>query len=192
MNLANRITMARVILVPFVMVFLLVPIPDWEWRSGGWALTGGELVATVIFVVASVTDWLDGYIARKHHWVTNFGKFFDPLADKLLVSTALISLVAMDRVPAWIAIVMIGREYAITGLRAVASTAGLVIAASKVAKWKTATQMVAIVLLMLNNFPFAFLDLPMDQIMLYISAILTLWSGFDYFYKNRHVIRTDE
>ncbi len=192
MNLANRITVARVILVPFVMIFLLVPTPGWGWQmAGGW-ISGGSLIATVIFIVASATDTLDGYIARKRNLITNFGKFMDPLADKLLVSTALISLVAMNRVPAWIVIIMIGREFAVTGLRSVASSAGTVIAASWFGKWKTVTQMVAIVLLMLNNFPFAYIKFPMDQVMLYLAALLTLLSGFDYFYKNRHAIRADE
>lgn len=192
MNLANRITVARVILVPFVMIFLLVPTPGWGWQmAGGW-ISGGSLIATIIFIVASATDTLDGYIARKRNLITNFGKFMDPLADKLLVSTALISLVAISRAPAWIVIIMIGREFAVTGLRSVASAAGTVIAASWFGKWKTVAQMVAIVLLMLNNFPFAYIHFPMDQVMLYVAALLTLLSGFDYFYKNRHAIRADE
>jgi CDP-diacylglycerol--glycerol-3-phosphate 3-phosphatidyltransferase len=191
-NLANRITVARVILVPFVMIFLLVPTPGWGWQmAGGW-ISGGSLIATIIFIVASATDTLDGYIARKRNLITNFGKFMDPLADKLLVSTALISLVAISRAPAWIVIIMIGREFAVTGLRSVASAAGTVIAASWFGKWKTVAQMVAIVLLMLNNFPFAYIHFPMDQVMLYVAALLTLLSGFDYFYKNRHAIRADE
>ncbi len=192
MNLANRITVARVILVPFVMIFLLVPTPGWGWHVQNTWLSGGAVIATVIFIVASATDTLDGYIARKRHLITNFGKFMDPLADKLLVSTALISLVALHQVPAWIAIIVIAREFAVTGLRSVASTSGTVIAASWLGKWKTVTQMIAIILLMLNNFPFVYLGFPMDQVMLYLSAFMTLWSGFDYFYKNRHAIRADE
>ena len=159
--------------------------------ANSW-VSGGAIIATVIFIVASATDTLDGYIARKRNLITNFGKFMDPLADKLLVSTALISLVALNKVPAWIAIIVIGREFAVTGLRSVASTSGTVIAASWLGKWKTVTQMIAIVLLMLNDFPFVYLGFPMDQVMLYVSALMTLWSGFDYFYKNRHAIRADE
>ncbi len=192
MNLANRLTVARVILVPFVILFLLIPTPHWGLQMDGRWLSGGAMLATVIFVVASATDTLDGYIARKHGLITNFGKFMDPLADKLLVSAALISLVALHRVPAWIAIVMIGREFAVTGLRTVASAAGVVIAASQLGKWKTVTQMVAIVLLMLNDFPLAYIGFPLDQVMLYLAALMTLWSGFDYFYKNRHAIRINE
>lgn len=192
MNLANRLTVARVILVPFVILFLLIPTPHWGLQMDGRWLSGGAMLATVIFVVASATDTLDGYIARKHGLITNFGKFMDPLADKLLVSAALISLVALHRVPAWVAIVMIGREFAVTGLRTVASAAGVVIAASQLGKWKTVTQMVAIVLLMLNDFPLAYIGFPLDQVMLYLAALMTLWSGFDYFYKNRHAIRINE
>ncbi len=188
MNLANRITIARMILVPVVMLFLLVPLPLFQVRAAGETITGGEILAALVFVIAASTDSLDGYIARKHQLITDFGKFMDPLADKLLVSTALISLVAMQRIPAWIAIVVIAREFAVTGLRAIASTQGRVIAASGLAKWKTALQMVALVAIMIDNWPFVYIGFPFAMLSMYAAVLMTILSGVDYFVKNRQVI----
>jgi len=189
MNLPNRITLARIFLVPVVMMFLLIKFDFGEIRIAGEMLTYSEILATIIFIIAASTDGLDGYIARKRRLVTNLGKFLDPLADKLLVTAALISLVEMDRLAAWIAIVIISREFAVTGLRLVAAAEGNVIAASKLGKLKTITQIVAIVLLMLNNFPFSFLHLPVSQWMIWLAVLITLISGVDYFMKNKHVIK---
>ncbi|PWI58242.1 CDP-diacylglycerol--glycerol-3-phosphate 3-phosphatidyltransferase [Sulfoacidibacillus thermotolerans] len=188
MNLANRITVARMIMVPVVMLFLLVRIPLFEVHAGGRVISGGELIAAFVFIIAASTDSLDGYIARKRKLITNFGKFMDPLADKLLVSTALICLVALQKIPAWIAILIIAREFAVTGLRAVASTEGEVIAASGLGKWKTILQMIALVEVMIGDFPFSYLGIPFDLITLYAAAIMTIVSGVDYFLKNRHVL----
>ena len=188
MNLANRITIARMILVPVVMLFLLVPLPLFQVHAAGETIAGGEIMAALVFVIAAGTDSLDGYIARKHQLITDFGKFMDPLADKLLVSTAMISLVAMQRIPAWIAIVVVAREFAVTGLRAVASTQGHVIAASGLAKWKTALQMVALVAIMIGNWPFVYIGFPFAKLAIYAAVLMTIVSGVDYFIKNRHVI----
>lgn len=188
MNLANRITIARMILVPVVMLFLLVPLPLFQVHAAGETIAGGEIMAALVFVIAASTDSLDGYIARKHQLITDFGKFMDPLADKLLVSTAMISLVAMQRIPAWIAIVVVAREFAVTGLRAVASTQGHVIAASGLAKWKTALQMVALVAIMIGNWPFVYIGFPFAMLAIYAAVLMTIVSGVDYFIKNRHVI----
>jgi len=187
-NLANRITIARMILVPVVMLFLLVPLPLFQVHAAGETIAGGEIMAALVFVIAASTDSLDGYIARKHQLITDFGKFMDPLADKLLVSTAMISLVAMQRIPAWIAIVVVAREFAVTGLRAVASTQGHVIAASGLAKWKTALQMVALVAIMIGNWPFVYIGFPFAMLAIYAAVLMTIVSGVDYFIKNRHVI----
>ncbi|MHB1682476.1 MAG: CDP-diacylglycerol--glycerol-3-phosphate 3-phosphatidyltransferase [Bacilli bacterium] len=188
MNLANRITIARMILVPVVMLFLLVPLPLFQVHAAGETIAGGEIMAALVFVIAAGTDSLDGYIARKHQLITDFGKFMDPLADKLLVSTAMISLVAMQRIPAWIAIVVVAREFAVTGLRAVASTQGHVIAASGLAKWKTALQMVALVAIMIGNWPFVYIGFPFAMLAIYAAVLMTIVSGVDYFIKNRNVI----
>jgi len=148
-----------------------------------------HLVAAIIFLVASATDWLDGYYARKYNLITNMGKFLDPLADKLLVSAAFILLVELDLLAAWIVIVIVSREFAVTGFRLVAAGEGVVLAASSMGKLKTASQLIAIALLLLHNFPFTYMNIPMDTIVIYIALILTVWSGLDYFIKNWHVVR---
>lgn len=189
MNLPNKITLTRIFLVPLIMLFLLIKFDFGEINIAGEVLTYSQILATVIFIIAASTDGLDGYIARKWRLITNLGKFLDPLADKLLVTAALISLVEMQRLGAWIAIIIISREFAVTGLRLIAAADGNVIAASKLGKLKTVTQIVAIVLLMLNNFPFSFLDLPVSQWMIWLAVFITIISGVDYFMKNWHVIK---
>lgn len=189
MNLANKITLARIFLVPVVMLFLLVKYDLGQFRFGHGVITVSEIIATLVFILAAVTDGLDGYIARKRKIVTNLGKFLDPLADKLLISAALISLVEMQRLDAWIAIVIISREFAVTGLRLVAAAEGQVIAASPLGKLKTIVQIIAIAALMLNNFPFSFIAFPFSQIFIWLAVLITILSGVDYFMKNRGVIR---
>ncbi|MDO3676351.1 CDP-diacylglycerol--glycerol-3-phosphate 3-phosphatidyltransferase [Paenibacillus ehimensis] len=188
MNLANRITLARIFLVPIIMLFLLVNVKFPHIRIEQFSITYNQIIAALIFIVAASTDSLDGYIARKRKLVTNLGKLLDPLADKLLVSAVLISLVEMNKVDAWIVIVIISREFAVTGLRQIALLEGSVIAASKWGKWKTAAQITAIIALLINNFPFAFINFRFDIVASWIAAIITIYSGFDYFIKNKHVI----
>ncbi|WP_019119191.1 CDP-diacylglycerol--glycerol-3-phosphate 3-phosphatidyltransferase [Brevibacillus massiliensis] len=188
MNLANRITLARIFLVPVVMFFLLVRYNFGTFTVGSISMTYNEVIAALVFILAASTDGLDGYIARKKKIVTNLGKFLDPLADKLLISAALISLVEMHRLEAWIAIVIISREFAVTGLRLVAAAEGQVIAASALGKLKTWVQIVAIVALMIRNFPFEPFHIPFDVIASWAMVVITLYSGYDYFAKNRNVI----
>ena len=176
MNLANKITIARILLIPLFMVTLLSRVPY-----------GGE-IAAFIFIVAALTDSLDGYIARKRKMVTNFGKFMDPLADKLLVSAALISLVEMARISAWVVFIIIGRELTISILRAVAASEGLVIAASWWGKLKTVTQVTTIIIILLDNFPFELIGFPADSIMQGIVVVVTIVSGFDYLKINKHIL----
>lgn len=174
MNLPNKLTTARMILIiPFVICMMI----------GG----DGKLrfLALAIFIIASMTDWLDGYLARKNHLVTNFGKFMDPLADKLLVSAAMICLVSMDRLPAWIVIVIISREFAISGFRLVASDNGIVIAAGWWGKCKTVSQMIMIILL-IGNFGGAFATL--EQVFIWLALALTVISLIDYIWKNKQVL----
>ncbi|ALS21709.1 MULTISPECIES: CDP-diacylglycerol--glycerol-3-phosphate 3-phosphatidyltransferase [Paenibacillus] len=192
MNLANRITLARIFLVPIIMFFLLVNVKFPHIRIDQFSITYNQIIAALIFIVAASTDSLDGYIARKRKLVTNLGKLLDPLADKLLVSAVLVSLVEMDKLGAWIVIVIISREFAVTGLRQIALLEGIVMAASKWGKWKTAAQITAIIALLLNNFPFAFIDFPFDVVTSWIAAIITVYSGIDYFVKNKHVLNFDE
>ncbi|MGB8957283.1 MAG: CDP-diacylglycerol--glycerol-3-phosphate 3-phosphatidyltransferase [Tumebacillaceae bacterium] len=188
-NMANRITLARISLVPIVMFFLLVRLDLGRIAVLGHFTTWSDILAALIFIIAAASDGLDGYIARSRKMVTDFGKFLDPLADKLLISAVLISLVELGRLDAWVAIVIISREFAVTGLRAIAAAKGNVIAASKLAKWKTTLQIIAVVSLILNNFPFTLFDFRFDLWMVYAMVIITVWSGIDYFIKNKHAIQ---
>lgn len=176
MNLANKITMFRVFLVPIFMIVFYLNFNNHDVISG------------IIFVIAALTDTLDGYIARSRNLVTTFGKFLDPLADKVLVSAALILLAEANRIPGWVVVIIIAREFAITGFRILAASEGITIAASSLGKFKTITQLIAITLLLFNNFPFNKINFPADMIMLYISLGFTVLSGYDYIYKNRQVI----
>jgi CDP-diacylglycerol---glycerol-3-phosphate 3-phosphatidyltransferase len=187
-NLANKITLIRIFLVPVVMIFLLVRFDIGHIQIGTVSLTVSELIATWIFILAAITDGLDGYIARKNRLITNLGKFLDPLADKLLITAALVSLVEMQRLEAWIAIVIISREFAVTGLRLIAAAEGYVIAASALGKLKTIIQIVCIVSLMLKNVPFSTIPFPFSEIATWLAVLVTLLSGLDYFYKNRKIV----
>lgn len=176
MNLPNKITIFRVCMIPIFLIFLLVP-----------GITGGRYIATVVFIIASLSDLLDGYLARKHNLVTNFGKFMDPLADKLLVSSALICFVDLGQMPAWIAIIIISREFIISGFRLIASDNGLVLAAGWWGKIKTTVQMIMSVMLIIN------LDNTiinvLEQVAIYLALVLTVISLIDYLVKNKDVLK---
>ncbi|MFD0943389.1 CDP-diacylglycerol--glycerol-3-phosphate 3-phosphatidyltransferase [Savagea faecisuis] len=188
MNLPNKITVSRVLLIPVFIIFMIIDFGMGELSFGGVTLSVERLIGTFIFIIASMTDWLDGYLARKHHLVTNMGKFLDPLADKLLVSAAFIILVEMQLAASWIVIIIISREFAVTGLRLLLAGEGEVVAANSLGKIKTVAQLLAIILLLFDNAFFALANIPAGEIMLYIALIFTIWSGADYFYKNRHVL----
>lgn len=147
-----------------------------------------HFVGALIFILASTTDWVDGYYARKLDLVTNLGKFLDPLADKLLVSAAFIILVELGYASSWIVIVIISREFAVTGLRLILAGQGEVVAANTLGKVKTWSQIIAISALLLHNLPFEWVDFPFATIALWVALIFTVWSGWDYFYKNRTVL----
>ncbi len=184
MNLPNRLTIVRIILIPIFMAFLLLQVP-----KGHTLFPHQDLVAAVIFILAAATDGLDGYIARKRHQVTVLGKFMDPLADKLLVSAALISLVELGSVPAWVAWTILGREFAVTGLRAIVSADGVVLSASKLGKIKTVTQVISISAILLHDWPFSLIGIPVGQPVLYIALFFTIISGVDYFLKTLKYLR---
>lgn len=173
MNLPIGLTLVRIVLVPLLMVFLIS------------SSRVHALIASVIFVAASLTDWLDGLIARRRNQVTTLGKLLDPVADKLLVAAALVSLVQIEMVPAWMVVVIIGREFAVTGLRGIAASVGVIVPASELAKYKTGTQYVAITLLILEKgvppryVPFHWLS----SVTLWVALILTIVSGIDYFIR---------
>ena len=177
MNLPNKLTILRVIMIPFFVVLLLYD---------GGSQASLRLAAAVVFILASLTDLLDGKIARKYNLVTNFGKFMDPLADKLLVCSALICLIELGQLPAWMVIVIISREFIISGFRLVASDNGVVIAASYWGKFKTVFQMLMIIVLILDlGGSFVLLE----QILIYVALILTVVSLVDYLMKNKDVLK---
>lgn len=189
MNIPNRITLSRIFLIPIFILLLSFPL-DWgSWSIGTTTLPIVHFVAATIFIVASGTDWLDGYYARKYDLITNLGKFLDPMADKLLVTAAYVLLIELGLAPAWVVILILSREFAITGLRLVAAGEGIVLAASSMGKLKTTFQLLSIIFLLLHNFPFSYLGWPIGEIMLYLALILTIVSGIDYFIKNWHVMK---
>ncbi len=177
MNLPNKLTIFRVaLIIPFVVIMLT----DFCGSMGKW-------IALTIFIIASLTDLLDGKIARKYNLVTNFGKFMDPLADKLLVSAAMICLVQMGKIPAWIVIVIISREFIISGFRLIASDNGVVIAASYWGKFKTVFQMAMVVLMIADIAQIALVT----TIIMWVALILTVISLVDYLIKNKNVMKED-
>ena len=170
MNLANKLTMLRVVMIP---AFVIVLYADFE---------GCRYVALALFAIASFTDFLDGYIARSRNLVTDFGKFMDPLADKVLVMTAMLMFVSLGQMPAWVLAVVLARELAVSGLRMIAATEGKVIAAAWSGKVKTASTMVCIILMLLPIPPV------LNTVCWGIILVTTVYSGVEYFTKNKHVI----
>lgn len=177
MNIANKLTIIRVCMIPFFVFFLLADI------FGEY----GKYIAAAIFIIASLTDLLDGHLARKYKLITDFGKFADPLADKLLVCSGLICFVQLGTLPAWIVIIIISREFIISGFRLIASNKGIVIAASWWGKYKTTAQIILVILLIVNfNSPVFNI---LEQIFIYLALILTVISLADYLIKNKNVIK---
>ena len=198
MNLATKLTIARVIAIPLFMLAFM-------WQAPGNSLVGdwGKIIATIIFIIAAITDYLDGYLARKYNMITTFGKFIDPIADKLLVSAALIVMVAyrdISYTSAWVTIIIIAREFAVTGLRLIFAEQGKVIEASKAGKFKTVTQLTAIITALI----FISIRIVLETqniaeqynwfntyygyviyVLMGIATIATIYSGYDYFRKNK-------
>lgn len=172
MNLPNKLTVIRILCVPIFIAFYV---------------TEHFYVATAIFIAASLTDMLDGKIARERGLVTNFGKIMDPLADKILVISAFVLLVEETQVASWMLIVILAREFIVSGLRTVAASDGIVIAAGMSGKIKTVLQMIAVPLMMLHNWIFNYIGVPMDRIMLWACVIMTIVSGCEYIIKNKDV-----
>ncbi len=173
MNLANKLTVFRVVLVPFYVFFMLTDFTAYN-----------RYIALTIFVIATITDKLDGTIARKYNMITSFGKFMDPIADKLLVCSALVCLVSSGEIPAWTVIVIIAREFIISGIRLIAAENGVAIAASWWGKIKTIAQMAMIIVILINADIFYILE----QILIYVSLLLTVVSAIDYILKNKNVL----
>ena len=180
MNLPNKLTVLRVILVPFFVFFLL---------GADCIGSFSPYIALIIFIVASLTDMLDGKIARKYNLITNFGKFMDPLADKLLVCSALICFVDMHRMPTWVVLIIIAREFIISGFRLIAAENGIVIAANYWGKFKTASQMIMIILLILH---FGGIFVTLEQLFIWLSLALTIISLITYIWQNKSVLSMQE
>jgi len=174
MNLPNRLTMVRIFLIPVFVAAVTLKIPH------------GDYIAASIFILAASTDGLDGYIARKRKMITTLGKIMDPLADKLLVTAALLVLVELHRMPSWVALIIIGREFAVTGLRVMAAAEGNIISAGQLGKVKTVTQIVAMVALFIKDLPIV-----LGYTALAVAVFFTVWSGWDYFYRSWRVIKKD-
>lgn len=179
MNTPNKLTVSRMIMVPFFVLFMLTSL-------GGEA---GKWISLAIFVVASATDWLDGYLARKYHLVTNFGKFMDPLADKLLVCSAMICLIETGKLAAWIVIVIIAREFIISGFRLIAVENGVVIAANYWGKFKTVSQMIMIILLIAD---LGGVFSVMEAVFVWLSVALTIISLITYIWQNKNVLSAEK
>jgi len=202
MNLPNKLTLSRIAVIPIIIIISLISyfnkIVLYGDLGAGTEITLENLILLVIFLAAAFTDYLDGYIARKHNIITNFGKFMDPLADKLLVFTILIVLLERNRFNAFgysfgfVITLMLAREFIVTGIRLIAVSDNIVIAASNLGKIKTVTQMVLIVFLLVNCYPFTLISTTIKDIIALILIVLagamTLISGFDYFIKNKAVI----
>ncbi len=178
MNLANKLTTLRVVLIPVFLVILLAPLVETPWN---------RYIAVAIFIIASLTDFLDGYIARSYNMVTNFGKFMDPLADKLLVCAAMISMVELGDLPAWVVIIIISREFAITGFRTLAMEANIVIAAAWWGKVKTTVQMIMIIFVLLPLQGKGIIWI--ENALIILAVFFTILSGLEYIVKNKSVLK---
>ena len=179
MNIPNKLTILRIILVPVFVACFYLPVE------------GAMYIAAAVFVVAYVTDLLDGYIARKYNLITDFGKLMDPMADKLLTAAAMIMLTAYGLCSPIATFLTIGRELVISAFRLVSATQGVVIAAGKIGKLKTLTQFIGIVLILLGNPLFNRIGVPFDQIVIWISVVLAMWSCTDYIVKNLKALKFD-
>lgn len=194
MNLPNKITISRILLIPIFLIFI-IPLPEWvlnrESLSGVTSFIEryGDIIGTIIFLVAALTDGIDGYIARKHNLVSNLGIFLDPIADKLLVSGALLALLQRNEVSAWIVIVIISREFIVTGFRLIASGESIVISANILGKSKTVLQMIFICCLLSKSF----IPVLGNSLLIFVLSVLvivsTIYSGWDYIYSNRQVLK---
>ena len=185
MNIPNKLTVVRVLLIPVFMILYLIP-SETVILVAGLEISWNMLCAGLVFILASVTDWLDGYIARKNSIVTNFGKFMDPLADKLLVTAALCCMLENGICPSWVVMIILAREFIVTGLRLIAASEGIVIAAGKAGKLKTVIQLITVIAAIFTG------KNGVVDILFYISALITALSGIIYIVQNKQLIKTGE
>ena len=193
MNLPNKLTVFRIILVPIMIFVWLFPYEQfnfmfYEFNFGSVSLSLLNIVVLVIFALASITDMLDGMIARKYNMITTFGKFADPIADKLLVNTTLIIMASKHLIPVLPVVIMLGRDIIVDGCRMIASKNGVVVAAGYLGKLKTVSQMIAIILVLLNNLPFELYGIPMASIVLWFATLTSVMGGYSYFIQLKDYI----
>ena len=187
MNLANKLTLLRIILIPFFIVCFYIPSLIVNTVAvNNYLIPYANLLGLIIFLLAAITDFIDGYVARKYNMITDFGKFMDPLADKLLVTAALLVLLENGLISGWVVFVILAREFIVTGFRTIAASKG-VIAAGWLGKIKTVVQFMMISTLLLLNYPFEIFNWPVDRIFIALAVVLTVASGVEYIYKNLHI-----
>ncbi|BEH90499.1 MAG: CDP-diacylglycerol--glycerol-3-phosphate 3-phosphatidyltransferase [Turicibacter sp.] len=188
MNLANKLTLLRIILIPFFIVCFYIPSLIVNTVAvNNYLIPYANLLGLIIFLLAAITDFIDGYVARKYNMITDFGKFMDPLADKLLVTAALLVLLENGLISGWVVFVILAREFIVTGFRTIAASKGVVIAAGWLGKIKTVVQFMMISTLLLLNYPFEIFNWPVDRIFIALAVVLTVASGVEYIYKNLHI-----
>ena len=188
MNLANKLTLLRIILIPFFIVCFYIPSLIVNTVAvNNYLIPYANLLGLIIFLLAAITDFIDGYVARKYNMITDFGKFMDPLADKLLVTAALLVLLENGLISGWVVFVILAREFIVTGFRTIAASKGVVIAAGWLGKIKTVVQSMMISTLLLLNYPFEIFNWPVDRIFIALAVVLTVASGVEYIYKNLHI-----
>ncbi len=188
MNLANKLTLLRIILIPFFIVCFYIPSLIVNTVAvNNYLIPYANLLGLIIFLLAAITDFIDGYVARKYNMITYFGKFMDPLADKLLVTAALLVLLENGLISGWVVFVILAREFIVTGFRTIAASKGVVIAAGWLGKIKTVVQFMMISTLLLLNYPFEIFNWPVDRIFIALAVVLTVASGVEYIYKNLHI-----
>lgn len=191
MNLPNKLTLARIVMVPLVVILYLCIPQDWMVLDAGSGLGMRNILVLIVFAIASLTDMLDGQIARRRHLITSFGKFLDPIADKMLVNTTLILLVWSHQANVVAVLLMIARDLIVDGLRLSAASEGEVVSAGFSGKLKTVLQMAAIILLLLCNWPCSYIHFPLAQIVLWAATAASLYSGWVYFQKlKKYVLKT--
>lgn len=193
MNTPNKLTIFRIFLIPLIVLIEIFPYAQFQinmptYLFNGVFLSLKNIIVLVIFIIASFTDFLDGYLARKNQQITTFGKFLDPIADKLLVNSLLIILAYQGAVPLVAVLLMIWRDTVVDGIRMMSSSKGVVVSAGILGKIKTVSQMVTIVLVLLNNMPFAFIGLPVTDFLIWFSTLVSLVSGYSYFQSAKEII----
>jgi len=190
MNLANKLTIWRIILIPFFIICFYIPGLALSYLTiGSFHLPYSHVLGLIIFLIAAITDFFDGHIARKHNMITDFGKFMDPLADKLLVTAAFLIFVEQGVVPAWVVFIILAREFMVTGLRTIAAAKGVIMAAGWTGKLKTVVQFAMIAVLLLLNWPFSLWGIPLGDLLIWLAVLLTVISGAEYLFKNLNVLK---